>query len=98
MKFATSCCTFDTDRILVADTLSHKIKIVEVREKGKSKTFIGKGKSGTSLNELSYPQGIVFDRSSRNIIVADTGNNRILIIDENGKDIREMTINFDAII
>jgi len=98
MKFGTSCCTLDTDRILVADTLSHKIKIVEVREKGKSKTFLGTGKSGNSINELSYPQGVAFDKVSGNIFIADTGNNRILVVDKNGKDIREMKINFDAII
>ena len=98
MKFGTSCCTLDTDQILVADTLSHKIKIVEVREKGKSKTFLGTGKSGNSIKELSYPQGVTFDKVSGNIFIADTGNNRILIVDKKGNDIKEMKINFDAII
>ena len=98
MKFASSCCALDTDRILVADTLSHKIKVVEVSQQGKSKTFIGKGESGSSLNELSYPQGVIVDRSSGKIYIADTGNNRILITDKDGKDIKEMKINFDTIV
>jgi len=97
MKFATSCCNLDTDKILIADTLSHKIKLVEVREKGKSVAFLGTGKSGSSINELSYPQGVIFDKTSGNVIIADTGNNRILTVDKNGKDIKEFKINFESI-
>jgi len=39
---------------------------------------MGEGKKGSSLHELNFPNGVTIDPHSHNIIVADTGNHRIL--------------------
>jgi DNA-binding beta-propeller fold protein YncE len=45
-------CLLDTDKLLIADTLNHKIKCIEVdgTRSAKIKTFVGSGKMGNNIN------------------------------------------------
>ena len=77
--------------IYIADTLNHRIRRVDARL-GVITTVAGSGPTGEGNGDyagdrgpatrarLWYPRGICVDRSSRNLYIADTHNNRIRLV------------------
>lgn len=47
--------------------------------------------------QLDAPQGVAYDRTRRVIYVADTGNNRILMINRDTSLVSEIALDFSAI-
>ena len=73
----------DGDTLYVADSYNHKIRKIDLKTNNCT-TYLGNGKPGDSLTQLSEPSGLtVLDG---HLFVADTNNHRILKINlEDGK-------------
>ena len=64
--------------------------------------FIGTGRPGSALGkasstELNCPQGVTFDRAAGVVLIADTGNNRIVAVDKASLISKEVTIDFSRV-
>jgi sugar lactone lactonase YvrE len=76
-------------RLIIADSANHRIR--EVDSAGIIRTIVDgtggqgfRGDNGPAINALiSDPKGIIFDAAG-NLLIADTGNNRIRKVDANG--------------
>lgn len=83
LQHATGVALLDADRLVIADTYNHKIKLLDLKER-RVTTLLGTGASGARLGtiaetELNEPGGVaVLDG---HILVADTNNHRILRLD-----------------
>jgi len=53
------------------------------------------GKKGSQLTQMNYPAGLAVDREGR-ILVADQGNNRLLVIDQSLSSAHEMSVCVDG--
>jgi sugar lactone lactonase YvrE len=117
-QFPNGMALMDADKLLVCDTLNHKVKIVQLEGKGydvaKSSTLMGNGVAGDKIpsvpdssngnNELnsailknvglSHPQGVTYSRTDRKIYIADTGNDRLLVVDRDTSRISELRLTF----
>ncbi len=81
----------DGDKLYVADSYNHKIKIIEGGS-GKSVTWLGTGKPGKDLaaGQMSEPGGLSI--SGGRLFIADTNNHRICVADLNNKSVSELVI------
>ena len=77
--------------LFIADSYNHKIKQVDVKTRAVS-TWIGTGKAGTELEplQLAEPAGVAI--AGGKMYVADTNNNRIVVIDLATKKANELVI------
>lgn len=73
------------NRLYVADTKAHKIKVYDLQTK---KILFELGKRGHENGEFNFPTNIAIDKRNNNIVVADTQNFRVQIFDKDGKFIR----------
>ena len=73
-------------RVYIADDLDHCIKIFD--KKGRFLKRIG-NKKGTSPGEFAYLDSVITDKKG-NMYVADSGNNRVQMLDSEGKSLREI--------
>ncbi|XP_052855097.1 NHL repeat-containing protein 2 isoform X2 [Drosophila gunungcola] len=67
------------NRLYVADTYNHKIKVIDTLSNNVSTLQI-KGQDGSLLN-FNEPAGLCLDADGQNLLVADTNNHSILLID-----------------
>jgi len=75
------------NRILVLDGVSNRV--VAYSYEGKFLSSFGKG--GTGEAELSYPLGMCLDAQD-NIYIADSGNARVQVYDQNGKHLQQIKL------
>ncbi|CAF0766935.1 unnamed protein product [Adineta steineri] len=67
----------ENTNISIADWLNHRI--VEWKCNAKEGQIIAGGNDkGTRMDQLSYPQDVIVDQHNRSIIIADTGNRRVI--------------------
>jgi len=65
-----------TNDIYIVQTSDHRV--TKCSSDGKQTVIAGiTGVSGASADKLSFPQGVFVDEESKDIFVADTGNDRI---------------------
>lgn len=83
--------TYFGESVFIADSYNHKIRRVDLKTREVS-TWAGTGKSGTELSplELSEPAGLAV--SNGKMYVADTNNHRVVVIDMETKEAKELTI------
>jgi thiol-disulfide isomerase/thioredoxin len=90
LQHATGIALLDADRLVIADTYNHKVKLLDLRQ-GRVTTLLGTGAPGAGLGgptatELNEPGGVaVLDGR---ILVADTNNHRILDLDPESGTVR----------
>jgi thiol-disulfide isomerase/thioredoxin len=90
LQHASGVALLDADRLVIADTYNHKIKLLDLKE-GRVTTVLGTGESGSQLGtvsetQLNEPGGVaVLDGR---VLVADTNNRRILELDLDGGKVR----------
>lgn len=81
-----------TGYIYVADSAADEIQVYTAA--GLFSRKIGTGSRGAGsilpVGQLSMPTGIVFEKSARQLVVADTLNNRIQFFDTNGNFIKSI--------
>jgi DNA-binding beta-propeller fold protein YncE len=71
--------TFTMVEFMVADYANHRIQIFDPQGE-----FIAKfGEGGSADGQLSGPEGVGVDKESGAVYVADTGNNRIQLLNAN---------------
>ena len=75
--------------VYVADSYNHKIRKVDASS-GKVTTWLGNGRSGTSLQQLSEPAGLSV--ANGKLYIADTNNHRILTADLKTKEIQQISL------
>jgi len=54
------------------------------------------GVEGSELTRMNYPAGLAVDSEGRVLLVADMGNNRLLVIDESLSSAHEMPVSVDG--
>jgi len=75
-------------RLLVADSFNHRIQVFDL-EKGEPLFSFGSNNCASSLcGEFSWPNGICVDQEG-NILVSDSGNQRIQVFDRSGAFLRQ---------
>ena len=84
--YPTGVCVNSDGNIIVADTYHHKIRMIN--SNGEVSTISGNGMRGfkdgpSSTSKFAFPGGVCVD-SIGNIIVSDTENHRIRMINSNG--------------
>ena len=87
--FAESPADAGVPRLIVSDTGNNRVLIfnsIPDSDNTSANTVIGQtgltaGGSGTSSSKLSAPEGISHDEGTEQFLIADRGNNRVLIYD-----------------
>jgi thiol-disulfide isomerase/thioredoxin len=77
--------------LYVADTYNHKIKRIDP-ETGESRTWLGTGERGTSLDPPQFSEPAGLSVTSSTLFIADTNNHRILSADLKTGQVKELTI------
>ena len=95
-QFPSACCAMRDGRVLVADTLNHKIKVVNPAE-NEVYTLAGSGeyglKDGTGQQACFWaPQGITYNAVVKVAYVADTYNHCIRQVDVVSGTVRTLPI------
>ncbi|XP_017052356.1 NHL repeat-containing protein 2 [Drosophila ficusphila] len=80
------------NKLYVADTYNHKIKVVDTDSNSISTLQI-KGQEDTKLN-LNEPAGLCLDVDGKNLLVSDTNNHSIHIINLETMRAQPFTLNF----
>lgn len=75
--------------LLVADSYNHKIRQIDIAS-GAVTTWLGNGKPGNGIDQLSEPGGLAV--SGDTLFIADTNNHRILSVTMTSKDVRVLDI------
>ena len=78
---------YDGSSFYVADTGTHRV--VKVSPQGEVVAAWGTSKQGGGKNEFNNPRSIALDAKG-NIYVADFENSRVVVLDPNGKFVREI--------
>ncbi|XP_017476060.1 PREDICTED: NHL repeat-containing protein 2 [Rhagoletis zephyria] len=84
-----------TDKIYVADTYNHKIKVIDTTASS-VETLLIKDESDTTL-QLNEPAGLCFDASGQLLYVADTNNHSIQLVDMKTLIAKTFLLNFSAV-
>ena len=72
--------TLDNQKnMLIADTYGHRIMLWSPSATSGT-VIIGTGDSGSGSTDLNYPMGVFFDKQQSTLYVADSGNNRIQLL------------------
>ena len=85
-KQANGVTVDDTGRIFGVDTLDSVVKVVL----GSGQSSFSFGNTGSVTEKLNLPTAIAFDNAAKQLIVADTGNSRLVFFDMNGVFIRSL--------
>ncbi len=94
LQHASGVALLDADRLLIADTYNHKIKLLDLKD-GRVTTLLGTGDPGGRLGaiaetQLNEPGGVAV--SNGRILVADTNNHRILELDLEAGTVRQFLL------
>jgi len=94
LQHASGVAVLDADRLAIADTYNHKIKLLDLKE-GRVTTLLGTGEPGGRLGtisetQLNEPGGVAVSNGC--ILVADTNNHRILELDLEAGTVREFLL------
>ena len=84
------------NRLLVADTYNHRIKVVHPSER-RVDSWVGSGVRGdsdgsASTAQFSEPSGLAIAEKAGKVFVADTNNHRIRVIDLESETVRSLPI------
>ncbi|MBI3725737.1 IPT/TIG domain-containing protein [bacterium] len=78
----------DQNNLYICDTGNHRVRLMSA---GTIDAFAGSGTQGflgdggsALLAELSSPSGVVFEPSTKNVFISDTGNARVRFVDAAG--------------
>lgn len=90
LQHASGVALLDDDRLLIADTYNHKVKLLDLKQ-GQVTTLLGTGKPGSRLGtteetQLNEPSGVAV--LNGHILVADTNNHRTLELDPDKGEVR----------
>ncbi|XP_053958014.1 NHL repeat-containing protein 2 [Anastrepha ludens] len=85
-----------TDKIYVADTYNHKIKVIDTTTSSIESVLI-KDTNGAQL-QLNEPAGLCFDASGQLLYISDTNNHRIHLVDMKTLIAKNFTLNYSAIV
>ena len=90
LQHAAGIALLDPDRLLIADTYNHKVKLLDLKQ-GRVSTLLGTGEPGARLGtlaetQLNEPGGLAL--LGGRILVADTNNHRILELDPESRTVR----------
>jgi sugar lactone lactonase YvrE len=81
------------DKLLVADTYNHKIKLIDPQQRT-AMTFLGTGQPSTGKPDgqlaLYEPGGL--DTAGNTLLIADTNNHRIVVVDLSTREWHELVI------
>ncbi len=89
LQHVTDITALNGRYLVIADTYNHKLKRLDRRKKT-VRTLIGNGKPGHGARELNEPSGLA--RMDGKILVADTNNDRILIVDAAARTVKRFRI------
>lgn len=93
IQSAAAFCVTDDGSFLVVDEGAHKV--AKFKEDGSLDTGFGAGGfvggHGSSLEQFNAPKDVALDASG-NVIVADTGNNRLVKLSANGAPIEAIAL------
>ncbi|CAL1289430.1 unnamed protein product [Larinioides sclopetarius] len=95
-------CVVDEAKIYIADSYNHKIKLINDKKRECS-TVAGSGvkgsKTGDSLLECEFdePSAICYSSDEKLLLIADTNNHSIKIIDPEAKVLKVMSLTFPEI-
>ena len=94
-KQASGVAVDDAGQIYIVDTLDSVVQVfsasgqpLPVKNSVAGMPSNSFGAVGSSGGQLSLPTAIAFDRVSKQLVVSDTGNSRLVIFDPNGGFIR----------
>lgn len=94
-KQASGVTVDDGGQIYVVDTLDSVVQVfsasgqpVTVKNSAAGKPTNSFGTNGSSAGQLSLPSAIAYDRVSKQLVVTDTGNSRLVFFDKDGGFIR----------
>ncbi|MCG6860196.1 MAG: hypothetical protein LJE70_02755 [Chromatiaceae bacterium] len=94
LQHAAGVASLDRDRLLIADSYNHKIKLLDLAQEWVN-TLLATGDPGASLGSvaetrLNEPGGLAVLEGQ--ILMADTNNHRILVLDTGAGTVREWTL------
>jgi DNA-binding beta-propeller fold protein YncE len=75
----------------VADSYNHKIKQVDLKSH-KVTSWLGTGKPGTGLDPVQFAEPAGMTIAGKNMYIADTNNNRIVVVNMATKEASELVI------
>jgi thiol-disulfide isomerase/thioredoxin len=75
----------------VADSYNHKIKQVDLKSH-KVTSWLGTGKPGTGLDPVQFAEPAGMTIAGKNMYIADTNNNRIVVVNMSTKEASELVI------
>uniref|UniRef100_A0A1A9Z455 Thioredoxin domain-containing protein n=1 Tax=Glossina pallidipes TaxID=7398 RepID=A0A1A9Z455_GLOPL len=84
------------DKVYVADTYNHKIKIITLQS-NTIETLPIKSSDGVSMQEFGEPAGLCVDSQGEFILVSDTNNHRILRVCLKSLRAETFSLNFNSI-
>ncbi|XP_014102667.2 NHL repeat-containing protein 2 [Bactrocera oleae] len=84
-----------SDKIFVADTYNHKIKVIDTATSC-IETLLIKDESGVPL-QFNEPAGLCFDASGQLLYIADTNNHRIQLVDMKTLIAKTFKLDFNTI-
>ena len=94
-KQASGVAVDDAGLIYVVDTLDSVVQVfsasgqpVTVKNGAAGKPSNSFGTNGSSAGQLSLPTAIAYDRVSKQLVVSDTGNSRLVFFDQSGGFVR----------
>jgi DNA-binding beta-propeller fold protein YncE len=102
LQYPCGCCALPDGQILLADTLNHKIKVLNL-ELRDVRTLAGSGEPGlhdgaSTQAAFFAPQGIAYDPTVRMAYVADTYNHCIRQVDVATGTVRTLTLTPPAVL
>ncbi|XP_055942535.1 NHL repeat-containing protein 2-like [Argiope bruennichi] len=95
-------CAADEATIYIADSYNHKIKLINDKKRECS-TLAGSGIKGSKINasllkcEFDEPSAICYSSDEKLLLIADTNNHSIKIIDPETKILKVMSLTFPDI-
>lgn len=96
-KQANGVAVDDAGLIYVVDTLDSVVQVflgngqpATVKNRSVGKPANSFGTNGSSAGQLSFPTAIAFDKVSKQLVVSDTGNSRLVFFDKDGTFIRSV--------
>lgn len=96
-KQANGVAVDDSGLIYVVDTLDSVVQVflgngqpAAIKNSSPGKPSNSFGTNGSSNGQLSLPTAIAFDKVSKQLVVTDTGNSRLVFFDKDGTFIRSV--------
>ncbi|GBM78153.1 NHL repeat-containing protein 2 [Araneus ventricosus] len=95
-------CVVDEGKIFIADSYNHKIKLINVKKRECS-TLVGSGVKGSKTSasllecEFDEPSAISYTSDEKLLLIADTNNHSIKILDPESKMLKVISLTFPDI-